>query len=171
MKQRGSLTLGLGITIGVLSLMLAGTGWLYNGALKEKARVQGEYEAFKDGVARLGKEAENKRLNELERQKRSHDETIKSLEKRLASARARADELCKSAGLSAGCRTLPAVPPTTRPVDDATRDQRLLAVLQHAQDTTDRLIELQAWITEQQAVHSRAGPSVPVMMLVLPSGI
>ena len=150
MNQRGSLTIGLGITIGVLSGALALTGWLYNGALKDKARIQGEYEAFKTGVETLGKEAETKRLAELERQKRSHDASLKSLEIRLASAHARADELCKSAGLSSGCSSLPVIPDTARPADDKARDQRLLAVLRNAQDTADRLAELQLWLMAQR---------------------
>ena len=62
MRQRGSLTLGLGITIALLSIALSAVGWLYNGALKEKARVQGEYEAFKLVTKRLGDNAEKDRI-------------------------------------------------------------------------------------------------------------
>ena len=144
------LTMGLGISTALLAAALAGTGWLYNGALKEKARIEGEYEAFKTGVKTLGEEAEAKRLAELQRQRKSHDESVESLEKRVVAARARADKLCKSAGLGAGCRALPAVPDTARPVDDTGFNERLLEVLRHAQEITDRLTELQLWVAAQQ---------------------
>ena len=134
------------VLIGVLSTALGTVSWLYKGALEEKGRILGEYEAFKLQTKLIGEKAEKDRLDELLRQRSIHDERLKSLEKRLASARARADQLCKSAGLSAGCSSLPPVPDTARPVDDSARDQRLLAVLQHAQNTTDRLIELQEWV-------------------------
>ena len=148
--ERGSLLIGMGIVIAVLSGALALTGWLYNGALKEKARIEGEYEAFKTGVKEIGEKAELKRIAELERQRRTHDESIKSLEKRVVAARARADQLCKSAGLSAGCGALPALPSTTRPVDDSAHNQRLVELLRHAQAVTDQLIELQLWVAAQQ---------------------
>ena len=83
--QRGSLTLGLGITIAVLSAALAGMGWLYNGALKEKARVQGEYEAFKGEAQRLGEVALKENAKILKDRERIANERIKSL-----GARARA---------------------------------------------------------------------------------
>ena len=151
MKQRGSLTLGLGITIGVLSLMLAGTGWLYNGALKEKARIAGEYEAFKGEVQRLGEVALEENARILKNRERIANERIKSLGARAAAATARADRLCKSAGLSAGCSALSQLPSTARPVDDAGHNQRLVELLRHAQEVTDRLTELQLWVMAQQA--------------------
>jgi len=150
-NQRGSLTLGLSITVAVLSAALAGTGWLYNGALKEKARIAGEYEAFKGEVQRLGEVALEENAKILKNRERIANERIKSLAARIAAATARADRLCKSAGLGAGCSALPPVPGTARPVDDTARDQRLLAVLRHAQDTTDRLTELQTWVDSQLA--------------------
>src|SRR3990167_5491470 len=58
MKQRGSLLIGMGITVAILTASLAGMGWLYNGALKEKARVQGEYEAFKLVTKRISDKAQ-----------------------------------------------------------------------------------------------------------------
>src|SRR3990172_10624476 len=58
MRQRGFLLLGSVITIALLSLSLAGMGWLYNGALKEKARIAGEYEAFKLVTKRIGDKAQ-----------------------------------------------------------------------------------------------------------------
>src|SRR3990167_10077412 len=109
MKQRGSLLIGMGITVAILSASLAGMGWLYNGALKEKAQVQGEYEAFKEETKRLGEAAEKRNQQTLAERERIANERIASLGKRVADARARADWLCKSAGLSAGCRALPAI--------------------------------------------------------------
>src|SRR3972149_8016193 len=103
MKQRGSLLIGMGITVAILTASLAGMGWLYNGALKEKARVQGEYEAFKEETIRLGEKAKEENERTLAERERIANERIASLGKRAADARARADGLCKSAGLSAGC--------------------------------------------------------------------
>lgn len=154
MNQRGSLLIGLGITIAALSLSLAGVGWLYNGALKERARIEGEYEAFKIGVKELGEQAEEDNLRLLIERERIADERIKSLAARAAAAAARADSLCKSAGLSAGCRALPPVPSTTRPVDDTGFNERLLEVLRHAQEISDRLTELQLWVAAQQQAQS-----------------
>jgi len=150
LKQRGSLLIGMGVVVAVLSVSLAGMGWLYNGALKEKARVEGEYEAFKVGVKTLGEEAEARNVRTLAERERIANERIQSLGKRAAAASARADRLCKSAGLSAGCREIPAIPSTTRPIDDAISNQRLLTVLRHAQAVTDQLTELQLWVAAQQ---------------------
>ena len=150
MKQRGSLLIGMGITVAILTASLAGMGWLYNGALKEKARVQGEYEAFKEQTRLLGEEAEKRNQQTLAERERIANERIASLGKRAADARARADRLCKSAGLSAGCNTLSGIPSTTRPVDDSAHNQRLVELLRHAQEVTDRLIELQLWVAAQQ---------------------
>ena len=150
MKQRGSLLIGMGITVAILTASLAGMGWLYNGALKEKARVQGEYEAFKEQTRLLGEEAEKRNQQTLAERERIANERIVSLGKRAADARARADGLCKSAGLSAGCRALPAIPETSRPTDATEFNSRLLEVLRHAQAVTDQLAELQLWVVAQQ---------------------
>jgi len=150
MKERGFLMIGSIIMIAILSASLGGMGWLYNGALKEKARVQGEYEAFKEETRRLGEAAEKRNQQTLVERERIANERIASLGKRVADARARADGLCKSAGLSAGCRALPATPETSRPVDDSAHNQRLVELLRHAQTVTDQLIELQLWVSAQQ---------------------
>jgi len=150
MRQRGSLLLGSVVTIALLSLSLAGMGWLYNGALKEKARVEGEYEAFKEQTRKLGEAAEKRNQQTLLERERIANERIKSLGKRAADASARADGLCKSAGLSAGCRALPPVPETTRPTDATEFNSRLLEVLRHAQAVADQLAELQLWVQAQQ---------------------
>src|SRR3990172_5960251 len=110
MKERGFLVLGSIIMIAILSASLAGMGWLYNGALKEKARVEGEYEAFKEETRRLGEAAEKRNQQTLVERERIANERIASLGKRARDAAARADGLCRSAGLSAGCRALPATP-------------------------------------------------------------
>ena len=150
MKERGSLLIGMGIMVAVLSVSLAGMGWLYNGALKEKARIEGEYEAFKVGVKTLGEEAEARNVKTLAERERIANERIESLGKRVAAAVSRADRLCKSAGLSSGCSALPAIPDATRPADDTAHNQRLVQLLRHAQEVTDRLIELQLWVAAQQ---------------------
>jgi predicted phage gp36 major capsid-like protein len=149
MNQRGSLTIGLGIAVAVLSASLSGMGWLYNNALKEKGRIEGEYEAFKMEAQRLGEVAQQENAKLLRERERKAYERIKSLAARVADATARADRLCKSAGLSAGCSALPAVPDTARPVDDSGFNQRLLEVLRHAQTVADQLAELQAWVEAQ----------------------
>src|SRR3989304_3056715 len=128
MKERGFLVLGSVIMIAILSASLAGMGWLYNGALKEKARVQGEYEAFKEETRRLGEAAEKRNQQTLAERERIANERIASL----------------------GKRALPTIPETSRPVDDSAHNQRLVELLQHAQTVTDQLIELQLWVAAQQ---------------------
>ena len=134
----------------ILGALLGLTGWLYKGALESKAEVTGHYEAFKENTRIAGRKALKELDDEIKRQKKVSDASIKSLEARAAASRARADGVCKSAGLSAGCRELPAIPDTARPADDTTRNQRLLEVLRHAQDVADKLIELQEF--NRQAV-------------------
>ncbi len=150
MRERGLLLAGpllwgaiaAAAVVGILGLVI----YFQDAKITRLQKVEAEYEVFKEHVKKFGEDAEARRLAELERQKRSHDDTVKSYEKRLAAARARADELCKSAGLSAGCRSLPTVPDTARPVDAAAYNQRLVDLLRHAQEITDRLIELQLWV-------------------------
>ena len=115
------------------------------------ARVEAEYGAFKAEAARLGKVAQEKFDKSLQDRERIANERIKSLGLRAAAAAARADGLCKSAGLSSGCSSLPAIPDTTRPTDDAGFNERLLEVLRHAQTVADQLAELQEWVRAQQA--------------------
>jgi hypothetical protein len=161
------LTTGLGIVALMLFLALSLTGWLYKDALEEKSRITGEYESFKVQTKLIGEKAEKERLAELARQKEVHDERLKSLEKRLASSLARADRLCKSAGLSAGCRALPPVPDTTRPTDDTGFNERLLEVLRHAQEVSDKLTELQAWVNSNALPRHQSGLHTPPSLRLL----
>lgn len=142
-------TLYLVIALAVMALGLAILGKLYFNELKSHAKTQGEYLAFQAGVRKIGEEQERKNVEERKRSEKVSGDRIKSLQARELAARARADGLCRSAGLSSGCRELSGVPETARPVDDKARDQRLLEVLRHSQDQTDRLIELQSWVTDQ----------------------
>ena len=150
MRQKGFILIAGVVTIALLSLALAGVGTLYKRELNERARIEAEYESFKIEVKRLGELAlkENARL--LNERERIANDRIQSLSKRAADAAARADRLCKSAGLSAGCRALPPVPETTRPTDAAEFNSRLLEVLRHAQTVADQLAELQLWVQAQQ---------------------
>ena|SRR3990167_259237 len=150
MRQKGFILIAGVVTIALLSLALAGVGTLYKRELNERARIEAEYESFKIEVKRLGELAlkENARL--LNERERIANDRIQSLSKRAADAAARADRLCKSAGLSAGCRALPTVPQTTRPTDAAEFNSRLLEVLRHAQTVADQLAELQLWVQAQQ---------------------
>lgn len=140
------------IIIGVLAAAVLIGGKLLFSSYEENARIEGEYTAFREGVKKKGDEAEKKRKDTEATQKEVDRERTASLEKRVAANRIRADGLCKSAGLSAGCRDLSGVPESTRPADAAARDQRLLEVLRHSQDQADRLIELQEWARQQGAV-------------------
>lgn len=145
MRQRGYLTIGLGIACAVLTLaLLAAANWART-ETEKRAEVEGRFAAFKGDTKRLGDEAKAKADKERERQEKESKDAAKRYEGRIAAANARADGLCKRAGVSAGCRDLPPVPDTARPPDDASRDQRLLTVLRHAQDQADKLIELQEW--------------------------
>ena len=145
-----NLTLIMGIVIAVLLATTAAAGkWAQYEATK-RAEVEGKFESFKTGVKEAGEKAEAARVKEIARQKGVNDAREKSLQARVAASNARADSLCKSAGASAGCRSLPAIPDATRPTDDSARDQRLLEVLRHAQSQSDTLIELQEWVRQQK---------------------
>ena len=154
------LTTGLGIFSGILAVTVFVLGFLYQGALEDKARITGEYEAFRLETKRIGEAAEERNRKTLSERERIANERIKSLGLRVADATARADRLCKSAGLSAGCRSLPAVPDTSRPVDDTAYNQRLLEVLRHAQTVSDQLIELQAWVSSNVPRQRQSGPDI-----------
>lgn len=142
--------IGAGVIILGLSIALKVQSSRLEAAQTEKARITGEYEAFKAGVKKIGEEAQAKAKLEIDRQKRVSNETVKSLTERVAASNARADSLCKSAGLSSGCGELSRVPPTARAANEAERDKQLLGVLQSAQEQADRLSELQAWVRNQQ---------------------
>ena len=145
MRQRGYLTIGLAIALAVALLGLAGAAkWAKHEAGK-RAEVEGRFTAFKKGVEDAGKKAEQDKLAEAARLKRENEDATKRWNTRVAAANARADGLCKRAGLSSGCRDLPALPDTARPPDDAAHNQRLVELLRHAQTVTDQLIELQEW--------------------------
>jgi seryl-tRNA synthetase len=107
--------------------------------------VQAEYGAFKTEVKRLGEEQEKKTKETIKAQEKKSHDRIKSLEDRLSRTRADFDRLRNSASKS----ELPAVPDTARAANDEARDKQLLSVLQHAQEQTDRLIELQEWVRQQ----------------------
>ena len=145
-----NLTVIMGVVIAVLLATTAAAGKWAMHQSERAATIQGQYDAFKTGVEDAGKKAEADRMKEIARQKGVNDASEKSLQTRIAAANARADRLCKSAGASAGCRSLPAVPDTTRPTDDSASDQRLLEVLRHAQGQSDTLIELQEWVRKQK---------------------
>lgn len=152
MRQRGYLTIGLAIALAVMTLAtVAAANWART-ETEKRAKIEGQFTAFKAETKRLGDEAKDKADKERDRQARENANAQKRLEARIAAANARADGLCKRAGLSAGCRDLPPVPDTARPTDDAAHNQRLVELLRHAQAVTDRLIELQEWarkITQQ----------------------
>lgn len=107
--------------------------------------VKAEYASFVQKTRLIGEEQERRTKETIAQQKRKSDDRIKSLETRLTTTRREFDRLRNSPGSS----QLPPVPETARSVDDAARDKQLLGVLQHAQEQTDRLIELQEWVRAQ----------------------
>lgn len=139
------LAIGFGIASIVLGLSLAAAVHWAFAAEKGRAKVAGEFAAFKVGVEAAGKKAEDDAEIERNRQKRENDDATKRFQARVSAANARADELCKRAGISAGCRDLPAPPSLARAATDEARDQQLLGVLRHAQKLADQVIEILAW--------------------------
>lgn len=147
MKQRGVLDLALifAVACGVLTLaLIVAVNWARHEA-KSRAEIEGKFTAFKKGAEDAGKKAQKEKDDEINRVKGESVESEKRWAARVASANARADGLCKRAGLSSGCRDLPAIPDTARPPDDAAYNQRLLEVLRHAQAVVDQVIEFQLW--------------------------
>ena len=102
---------------------------------------------YKAKVEALGRAQEAKNQEIIKRQKEESDARIKSLNSRLANTRNEFNRLRDS-------RTseLPAVPSTARADDDGTRDKQLLDLLQHAEEQTARLIELQEWVRESARI-------------------
>lgn len=145
MRQHGYLTIGLVIALAAMTLAtVAAANWART-ETEKRAAVEGRFAAFKQATQQAGEKAEKHRKDEIARQAKENEDATKRWNKRVAAADARADELCKRAGLSAGCRDLPPIPSTARPPDDAARDQRLLEVLRHAEIEVGRLLEFQEW--------------------------
>lgn len=132
--------LGMGIAIKVQTARL-------DTAKAEIVKVQAEYDSFVDRTAEIGLEQERKNKELMDKRKRVNDETIKSANARLADILARYNRLLNTAP-GAGSGAMPGVPDTTKPIDDATRDQRLLEVLRAAEIQAGQLIELQEWIRQ-----------------------
>ncbi len=151
-NQRGFLTPTLILVIALGIALLAATilGKLLFSEKEAHAKTRGEYAAFVAGVEKLGKEQEARNEQELKRREKVNNATVQSYKARTDAARARADSLCQSAGLGAGCRDLSAVPSSARPANDSERDQRLLTVLQHAQQQAEQLKALQEWVRSQE---------------------
>lgn len=157
-RQRGSLLIYGIIALGVMTLA-GGAVLSYNHAIKRAEKAEAAHEATRAAYAgfvaetkRLGEVAQKKSDAEIKRQKGVSDATLKSLEARLAATRAQFGKLRGSGTeTSPGVGGVPAVPETARPADDTARDNRLRAVLQHAQEQTDALIELQNWVRDQGA--------------------
>lgn len=140
-KRRGAILLYVLIALFVVTL--AGAVVLsYNDAIARAERV----EAQLDEVKRIGEAQEAKTKAEIDRQRKVSDATIKSLQSRYAGLNAKYARLRQSPPGPGG---MPTIPDTARPTDDAARDQRLLDVLQYADQQTQQLIELQDWVKSQ----------------------
>jgi hypothetical protein len=132
--------LGLGVAVKVQTSRL-------DAAKAEITRITGEFEAFKVEVSRIGKEAQAKAAAEKSRQASVSQQRESSYEKRIADLASAYQRLCSESDSCSG--RLPAVPDPARSPDAATRDKQLRDVLQHADEQTARLIELQQWVSEQ----------------------
>jgi hypothetical protein len=147
MKQRGYLMIGMAVALAILSITCLGLWKALSSVQSDRARIQGEYTAFVTGVKDAGEKAEAAKAKALKLQKEAHDVTLKNLSDRhyaLGVKFARLRDAGTNQGASSG--NLPPVPDATRPVDDKARDQRLLDVLQHAENQTIQLMGLQDWI-------------------------
>lgn len=136
---------GLVITIGVLLVALGATSWLLDSARKDLATEKGLFEAFKSGVEKAGKKAEEDKATALKLQKENYDASIKSWTERHYHLGVKYELLRKSAG-DTRSGDLPTVPDTTIPVDDTAQRNRLLEVLRAADVQVIQLIGLQDWV-------------------------
>lgn len=100
MKQRGSLTLGMGITIAVLGVALIAAGAWAKREATQRAEVEGKFAAFKESVKTLGEEAEKDR-------KKKEKENAENLSTAVGERDAARKQLRDYAGKSAGSRKLP----------------------------------------------------------------
>src|SRR5690348_2040973 len=89
-SQQGQLSLPLSwwVILGLLAalalsqLALKAKGMLLQDALEEKARIVGEYSAFKTGVRRIGEQAERDKAAEKLRQDKEHKDALKRISDR-----------------------------------------------------------------------------------------
>ena len=144
MKQNGIAVMLIVYALAALAVVATVGGVIhsYNSAIKERDEARAQLAEVK----RIGEEQNAKTKAEVDRQKRVSDETIKSLQSRYSGLNARYARLRQS---TPGASGLPAVPDSARPTTDAARDQRLLDVLQYADQQTQQLIELQSWVKSQ----------------------
>ena len=145
----GYIALGAGAIILALGLALKIQSARLDAAQHEKAKIQAEYEVFKDGVRKAGEAQKAKNDQLLKEREKINATALKTLQNRYSSLDARYQRLRQSAGHSSAS-PMPAVPDTARPVDDAARDSRLLEVLRAADQQTAQLIELQKWVRAQR---------------------
>ncbi len=137
--------------IPILALM-ASTAYYKHDAKNEhteRVKVEAAFELFKAEVEQVGRAQEAKTKATIANQERISNETKKSADARVAGILDRYKRMLNTDKGNSGSGQLPAVPDTTRPVDDSARDQRLLEVLRAADLQTGTLIDLQNWVKSQ----------------------
>ena len=139
----------LGIVCGVLALACAALWKVAGHEREQRAKVEGQFAAFQEGVRKAGDEQKAKNDKLLKERERIHASSLKSLQNRYSDLDARYAGL-RNQSANPGSGGLPPVPDATRPTDDAARDNRLLEVLRHADQQTAQMIELQEWIKQQK---------------------
>ena len=139
------------VVIGGLSIALKVQSSRLSSEQTAHAETKGKFQAFVSETKRIGEAAKAKADAEIKRQQEVSNASAKSYESRLAAINAAYRGL-RDGRSDSGRSAVPAVPDTARPSDDSASDQRLLSVLQHADEQTARLIELQGWLREQGKV-------------------
>ena len=144
-NQRGYLMMGLAIALAVSSVGVLVMWKLLDTARFDLAKEKGAYTQFRTGVKDAGKKAEKDKAAALTKQKETHDAVVKDWTTRHYALGVKYAGL-RSAGTNTSGSGLPPVPDAARSVDAATRDQRLLDLLQHAEGNTLKLLLLQEWV-------------------------
>jgi hypothetical protein len=145
MNQRGFIQLSLmGYIVAGLTVAMIITLALLKVQTSRLESCKAEHQAFVSEVARIGKEAQEKTKQEIERQKKVTKDVSSDYEKRLNLLR---DTYARLRDQRSGQGGLPPVPNAPRSIDEVSTDSIPLAGI--CAETTQQLTSLQEWVKAQ----------------------
>lgn len=141
---------GLGISTYAMLGMGVLIAALFIGLKVQTSRLhasEARYDLFVANTLAVGQAQEAKTKAAIAHADQITKESAKAYESRLADINSKYDRLRNT---GAGSGSVPAVPQTSRPVDDAARDNRLLDVLRYAEEQAEQLRQLQEWVKSNE---------------------
>lgn len=143
----GNKWLWIALALAALTLAVTVQTKRLHSAQAQVVAVQARFDVFVEQTKAIGEAQIAKNKEAAAKQERNDRESKKSADARVAAILDRYNRLLnRPAGSGGG--SLPPIPSTSRPTDDAARDQRILEVLRAADLQTATLIELQEWIRQ-----------------------